>query len=516
MIYRFGEHTLDTEGIELRAGSAAVALEPQAFLLLQFLIENRQRVVSKDEIIEAVWDGRVVSDSALTYAINTVRKSVGDDGRAQAVIKTFPRRGFRFIADLTDGGTPDPASTRTAPRSVSDKPSIAVLPFNNLSGDPEQEYFSDGISEDLITELSRFRWFFVIARNSSFSYKGQSPDIRRVAEELGVRYVVEGSVRRAGERVRISAQLVDGETGNQLWAERYDRDLTDIFAVQDEITQAITGAVTPSFASAEAHRADRKAPENFDAWDYAMRGNWHLWRMGKDEVAEARRSFESALGLDPKSVVALSGLAMCAAWQVTFGWAEPMDSATAHGYQAAQRAVELDDQDAWAHAALGFVNFLTREHDEAESACLRAIDLNPNLVLAEAVLSLIYAWANRYDDAVLHVEKAQRLSPRDSTHGMWSMAQAAAEYQAGNYEPAVACAKAIIAAMPKFPAAWRYLAASYAKLDRIGEAEAAIQQLLQILPNDSLKQARTLVPGADQKCREHFFDGLQKAGLPEG
>ena len=407
------------------------------------------------------------------------------------------------------------ATSKIQERSVIGKPSIAVLAFDNLSGDPEQEYFSDGIAEDLITELSRFRWFFVIARNSSFSYKGQSPDIRKVAADLGVRYVVEGSVRRAGERVRISAQLIDGESGNHVWAERYDRDLHDIFAVQDEITGAITGAIAPSFVSAEIRRTDRKASENFNAWDYAMRGNWHLWRMGNEEFVEAQRFFEAALQLDPKSVIAVSGMAVCMGWQVTFGLTKDVEQASIKGHQYAQRAVELDDEDAWAHTSLGFVNYLTGEHDKARRACQRAISLNPNLALAEGVLSVIYAWAGIYEEAISHAEKAERLSPRDPAHSLWHLARGQAEYQAGNYETAASWAKKMIEGTPKFPGAWRILAASFANLGRLEEAKSAIKQLLMILPNDNMKLARRIVPGAPTECREHFFDGLRKAGLPE-
>ena len=234
MIYRFGDHTLDTEGFRLTARGEEIAVEPQVFALLQFLIEHHDRVISKDEIIEHVWDGRIVSDGTLNSRINSARRALGDDGKAQAVIKTFPRRGFRFVAEVTDDNAPEAKATLPSPSTG--KLSIAVLPFDNLSGDPEQEYFSDGITEDIITALSRIRQFFVIARNTAFTYKGQPMDVQAVAKELGVRYVLEGSVRRAGDRVRISAQLIDGAAGNQLWAEKYDRGLEDVFEVQDEIT----------------------------------------------------------------------------------------------------------------------------------------------------------------------------------------------------------------------------------------------------------------------------------------
>jgi TolB-like protein len=261
VIYQFDAYSLDTESLELRLDSAVVPVEPQVFSVLAYLIENRDKVVGKDELIDAVWDGRAISDGALNSRINAVRRAVGDDGTAQAVIKTFPRRGFRLVGLISEDSTAE-----TNPLAAQfDKPCIAVLPFGNLSNDPEQEYFSDGITEDLITALSRIRRFRVAARSSTFSYKGQSPDARLVAREMEARFVIEGSVRKAGKRIRLTVQLIDGGSGNHLWAESYDREQDDIFALQDELTLAIVGAVEPAMERAEQERARRKPPESLDA-----------------------------------------------------------------------------------------------------------------------------------------------------------------------------------------------------------------------------------------------------------
>ncbi len=241
MIFRFGAFSLDTEGYVLSKGTEPVSLEPQVFNLLLFLAENRERVVSKDDLIEGVWEGLIVSDAAITSAINLARRAVADDGKKQAVIKTFPRRGFRFVAAIEDADEAEADNPVSTSFSSLDRPAIAVLPFDNLSADPEQEFFSDGITEDIITALSLWRSFPVIAGNSTFVYKGKSLDVRRVAEELGVRYVVEGSVRKAGNRVRVTA-----ESGHQLWADRYDRDLEDIFDLQDELTGRIAAIWSPN------------------------------------------------------------------------------------------------------------------------------------------------------------------------------------------------------------------------------------------------------------------------------
>jgi TolB-like protein/Tfp pilus assembly protein PilF len=513
VVYQFGDCSLDTEGLELTRRGDLVALEPQVFRLIVCLIENRGRVVSKDELIDMVWDGRIVSDGALTTRINSARNAVGDDGKIQGVIKTFPRRGFRFVADVVEAG-PVASAPAAEPLPLPDKPSIAVLAFENLSGDPEQEYFADGLAEDIITGLSKFHWFFVIARNSSFTYKGSAVDVKQVAEELGVQYVMEGSVRKAGSRVRITAQLIDAPTGRHIWAERYDRDLEDIFAVQDEITQAIVGEVAPSFISAEAKRVERKEPESFDAWDYCMRGNWYLLHRGKDDIAEARRLFEAALEQDPNSTMALNGLAVTLGWMINFGWADDPGEARTTALAAARRAVELDDNDAEAHIALGLINFYMDQIDAAVAAGRRALELNPNLAAAEAWLGMFQSWAGDYGEAIEHAEKAQRLSPRDS-FSIGNFARTTAEYGAGHYEQAVEWAKKMIEITPDFPAAWFYLAISLGNLDRLEEARAAGDQILRMMPQMNLGMLRAALPSGRPEEIERRIDGLRKAGVPE-
>ena len=272
MILSFDDCEIDLERREFRRAGIAVHVEPQVFDLLVYLAQNGDRVVSKDEIFASVWEGRIVSDSTLTSRINAARKAIGDSGKEQKLIRTVSRKGLRFVGDVrTQPDSPEPADVLNSPLDTTvgparqalqlpDRPAIAVLPFINMSGDLEQEYFSDGISEDIITGLSKLRWFFVIARNSTFTYKGKSVHMRQIAEELGVGYVLEGSVRKSGDRVRITAQLNDVSTGSHIWAERYDRDLADVFAVQDEITESIVAAIEPQLYAAENFRARRKPP----------------------------------------------------------------------------------------------------------------------------------------------------------------------------------------------------------------------------------------------------------------
>jgi TolB-like protein len=268
-------HTLDTDRRELCRGAVSISVEPQVFDLLVYLMQNRERVVSKDDLIAAVWNGRAVSESTLTSRINAARKSIGDSGRSQNLIRTIPRKGLRFVGavQIEEGASQSAVAAEASPPAVQeqagdvlplpDRPAIAVLPFTNMSDDPEQEYFSDGISDDIITALSKLRWFFVIARNSSFVYKGKAVHIKQVGEELGVGYVLEGSVRKSGDLVRITAQLNDVTTGSHIWAERYDRDITDVFAVQDEITESIVAAIEPQLYAAESFRARRKPWPNW-------------------------------------------------------------------------------------------------------------------------------------------------------------------------------------------------------------------------------------------------------------
>jgi len=295
-----------------------------------------------------------------------------------------------------------------------DKPSIAVLPFNNLSGDPEQEYFADGITEDIITALSHIRQFFVIARNSTFTYKGKAVDVQAVAKDLGVRYVLEGSVRKAVNRVRISAQLIDGSTGNHLWAERYDRELADIFDVQDEITQTVAGAIEPELVKAEQQRAKKKPSERLDAWDCYHRGMWHISRRSKEDIAEARRLFERAAELDPTFGPAFQGIAAVAFYEFLSGISERNVEV---GLRAARKAVELDDHDANAHTQLGHVYQMAGDAEAAIAEQEIAIQLNPSLAVAYYYLSRTKAYSGQAGEAIQHARSAIRLSPHDTNIG---------------------------------------------------------------------------------------------------
>ena len=294
-----------------------------------------------------------------------------------------------------------------------------MLPFDNMSGDPDQEYFSDGIAEDIITALSKFRWFFVIARSSSFTYKGKAVSVTEVAQDLGVRYVLEGSIRKAGNRVRINAQLIDATTGNHIWAERYDRELDDIFALQDEITSAIVTAVEPELAGAERDRATRKPPGQISAWDLHQQGMWHLWRFTAEDAVKARELFENAIDTDPNFAAAHAGLAYLLFLGLIIGWMETSESSVMEALKSAQRALAIDEKDAFAHFALGRVQMMRGDFDGAIAEIERALELNPNFSLAWFAFGVVLFFADRSAEAIPHLDRAIRMSPNDPV--LWAI-----------------------------------------------------------------------------------------------
>ena len=355
MQFLFEDCVLDPGRREFSRGSDVVAMGPQVFDLLLYLVQNRARVVSKDEVLDAVWEGRIVSESTLTSHINAVRKAIGDSGDQQRLIRTVARKGFRFVGEVSEAPASDGFNSAQAERAepdetpapaLPDKPSIAALAFQNLSGDPEQEYFADGVVEDIITALSRIRWLFVIARNSSFTYKGRAVDVKQIGRELGVRYVLEGSVRKAANRVRITGQLIDATTGAHLWAERFEGTLDDIFELQDQVAASVVGAIAPQLERAEIERAKRKPTENLNAYDYYLRGTANVHQGTRDAIHEALSLFENAIRLDPDFASAYAMAAWCYFWRKVNGWMIDRPQEVAEGARLARRAVELGRDDA--------------------------------------------------------------------------------------------------------------------------------------------------------------------------
>jgi adenylate cyclase len=442
--------------------------------------------------------------------------SFEDMGEQQVKNITRPVRTHRILLGAATTALVDAAAAAATPSTQlpAQKPSIAVLPFANMSGDAEQEYFSDGITEDIITNLSRNHSFFVISRSTSFTYKGPAIDVAKVARELGVRYVLEGSVRRAGGRVRITAQLIEGETGHHLWADRYDRDLADVFAVQDEIAQSITGAIAPGIMSAEIQHAQRKDPSQLDAWDRTMRAHWHIRRFTEADIAEARRLLAEAIALDPTNSMAFSDLAFARHFEAVFGWGDGPAESHARLGDAARQAVAADDGDAMAHTALAIFDLFSGRHDEARRRLHRALDLNPNSEFARGYLGGSYGFGGDYEAALPHLEEAIRLSPRGPLLVLWYVCKGWAALTAERYEDAVEFATQAGGANPEFPDIYAVLASANGHLGRAAAAGAALDQLLRRMPHLTASDERLNRPFARAADRERFLDGLCKAGLP--
>jgi TolB-like protein len=520
LLYSFDNYTLDADRRELRRGADLVAVEPQVFDLLEFLIRRRDRVVTRDDIFEAVWKGRVVSESALAVRINAVRLAIADSGRQQRLIRTLPRKGIRFIGDVREhrvSPASEVPSTAQAP-TLPDLPSIAVLPFTNMSGDVEQEHFADGIAEDIITALSRFRSLFVIARSSTFTYKYKTVEVKQVARELGVRYVLEGSVRSAGQRVRVTAQLIDAETGGHVWAERYDRPLQDIFAVQDEIADTIAATMEPEIGAAERERARRKPPEHLGAWEHHQRGMWHLLRRNREDLAAAQAFFRKAIELDPSFATPRAALALSCFFQITHGFTKEHAVSLEELLAEASQAVALDPKDALAHTALGLAFMERRDYSASLAAHQIALRLNPNSSLAHWAFGYGLHRAERLHEALEHFDAALRLSPRDP--GLWSYLtlKASTLYQLRQYDEAASFARDA-ARHSIADLIWPYvhLAAALGQLGRTLEALAAVEELRKRRPGLTVSGVRSWPHNRSRSegSLAHMLEGLRRAGLPE-
>jgi TolB-like protein len=525
MQFLFAEHTLDTDRCELLRGSAPIAVEPQVFDLLVHLVQNRDRVVSKDNLIATVWGGRIVSDSTLASRINAARKALGDSGDEQRLIRTVARKGVRFVGEVrasadaaaapTSGTELPAANQRQALRPgvpPPDRPAIAVLPFVNMSGYPEQDYFSDGISEDIITALSKLRWFFVIARNSSFTYRGKQVHLQQIAKELGVGYVVEGSVRKSGDRVRITVQLSAVATGSQLWAERYDRALADVFAVQDEITDAIVAAIEPQVYAAENFHAQRKPPESLSAWDLVMRALSHYWRLTREDNILAQSLLKKAIAIDPNYGQALGVLAVSHTFGAHMAW-EDRATAVPEAERHARAAVRVDSEDPWAHLALARVIVYRGRFDEALAECELVLRLNPNFSLGHAYYGLVLSYCGRWQEGADAARRAMRLSPRDPFAAVFNAVAAYAVFVGRNYYEAIRLAREAIRERLDFVGAHRVLTAAAAMAGEIDLAKAALARLRCVQPNLSLAYIASELPISRETEREHYLEAFRRAGL---
>jgi TolB-like protein len=522
--YLFEEYAFDTDRRELHRGADIVSVAPQVFDLLDYLIRNRERVVSKDDLINSIWSGRSVSDAALTTRLNAARNAIGDSGEEQRLIKTLPRKGFRFVGPVREaqgaaGGevANNPVEPTKPALALPDKPSIAILPFANLSSDPEQDYFADGMVEDIITALSRFKALFVIARNSSFTYKGRAVDVKQIGRELGVRYVLEGSVRKAANRVRITGQLVDTATGAHLWAERFDGGLGDIFDLQDQVTESVVGAIAPAVEKAEIERARRKPTESLDAYALYLRGLAKVYQFGNRQAnAEALRLFNSAVELDPDFASAYSRATYCYVHAKTSGWISITANEIAEVKRLAQRAVELGKDDAIALVAAGWaLAHIVRDLGGGAALIDRALGLNSNLAEAWHFGGWVKIWLGEPEAAIERFARAMRLSPLDPRATTMRSGTAYAHFFLGRYDEAASWAAMALQDSPDYQTGLRIDAASNAMAGRPEQAHRAMARLRQLNPALRVSNLKDVLGPWRAEGLARYEEGLRRAGLPE-
>jgi TolB-like protein len=495
----FAEHSLDPQRRELRRGSELVALEPQVFDLLLYLVQSRDRVVSRDDLIAAVWQGRIVSDSTLDSRINAVRKAVGDDGRKQALIRTIPRKGVRFVGEVhehvaadTDAKSQDGSRSEPLPPLIADRPSIAVLPFENLSEDRSLELIANGLAEDVIALLARVPGFFVIARASSFAYRPGSTEIRQIGAELGVRYVVAGSARRSAERVRVTVQLIEAENGNQLWDGRYEVERGDTLDLHDEIARRIMGELEPALTKADLSVIRRRRTDSVDAWSHFRKAAGivavHGWN--EESVAEARSELRQAIAIDSEFALARALLALYSAFGANLSLADDIAAAERDAKEEAERALALDphasDVLGYAGCALSDIG----EHERGHNLLQQAVELDPSNAQAHVALGAALIRLGRFEDGIKSMQFGMRSSPKDFRLTFWSMILADALARAGRLDEALTVASSASLRDGRLYGARVVAAWVLHKLNRIDEARTAVAEARRIRPALSLDEIR--------------------------
>ena len=516
---------LDTDRRELRRGDDVVPMTAQAFDLLDHLIRNRDRVVSKEDLIDAVWDGRIVSDAAVTTRINAARSAIGDSGQAQRLIKTLPRKGVRFIGVVREErGAADAGSADRTPHALAlpDRPSIAVLPFTNMSDDPEQEYFADAMAEEITIALGQVPRLFVIASNSAFTYKGRLVDSKQIGAELGVRYVLRGSVRRSNDRIRVIVELSDAASGNQIWADRLDGAPDDVFELQDRVAASVSARIAPKIRSADLELARRKPTHSATAYDLYLRALLAL-RGSLAENEDSLRLLYKAIELDPSFGAAYGLAAYRYLFQAAFGWLEPSDPRMNEGLRLAHLAAKTGRNDPEALWMAGrAVQGLAGDLEYGLALIEKSLALNPNSADAWWASGMSYAVRAKADTAIEHFGRARRLNPLSpspsSGHAHW-MGLSIAHFYGGNYEEAKTAIDKALAEWPTSPPSLRLKAAICGLLGRVEEGRRCVQQYLAVSPGSNLTAVRHLLEIRLQhnpEGVEKYIEGLRLSGLAEG
>ncbi len=516
----FAGHEVDLRRQELRRDGSRVHVEPQVFDLIVHLLRNRDRVVSKDELLDTIWNGRIVSEAALSSRINAARKAVGDDGDRQSLIKTIHKRGFRFVGEVTEEAEDDVAEI-PAPEppvaSPSTRPSVVVLPFANLSSEPDTDYFSYGLTEDVIRLLARHRWMDVLSRHTAAAFRGREVDAREIGTTFGVRYLVHGSVAKRGERVRLAADLVSAETGAQLWSETYDLALADVLDVQRAMAEQIAAAIEPELARLEREAAVRRPPTNLGAWDCYQRGLFHLWGFTQPGMAEAEAMFRRAVELDPAFARAQGALAYVLLQETVVSERAGRAALLEEAMRLSRSAVALDNQDCMNLCVLGRVHAFRHDYEEAIALLEQSVALNPSFAQAHFALGCTKVWSGRAREGIADVERAAELSPRDPHLSSFYATRAFAHITLGEYAEAVEYGRR--ATRVPNAKAWPYLMliAALGLMDRIEEARRVVAALIEKEPDYTLEVARSdFFFCADQAVVDRCLDGLRRAGLPGG
>ncbi len=515
MRYRFAGFELDTERLEFQAEGEIRALEPQVFDVLRYLVENADRVVSRDELIAAVWQGRIMSDATISVRINAVRKALGDSGARQDLVKTIPRRGFRLaVAVESLAASVDrlpPAAAAVAPPS--DRPSIAVLAFDDLGSASDQGYFADGITDDIITELCRYPDLLVIGRHSSFVYRGQNTDAKTVGRELGVRYVLEGGVRRSGDRLRVTTRLIDAATDHQVWAERYDRELADVFDIQAEIARLVVGAVGANLHEATAARTAQADPSSLSAYELALRAYARFSRNSRSDLEASRDFARQAIALDPAYARAYSTLAWTHIQDRFSGFTDDPARSLDLAFDAATKAVALDRTDPFACISFSMVLLHMHQHDRALAELDRAIALSPSYSEAYAQKANVLGFMSRTDEAIAAVETAIRLNPHSP--GWYHLMRGRAYLAVGRLSDALAPLEAAVALSPAMPQGHAALAIAYTGAGQLENARSEVKAIQDMSPGFTCAYLRKTLPYKDRAVLDEQLLVLAAAGLPE-
>ena len=515
MIYEFGPFHLDSVAQILLRGTEPVVLGQRAVALLQHLLERAEVPVSKQSLIDAAWPNLAVEESNLTVQISALRRVFEDVPGGAAWIETLPRRGYRYLGPpvaIRDRGAAETEAIKPA-LALPEKPSVAVLPFSNLSGDPEQDYFADGMVEDIIAGLSRIKWLFVVARSSTFTYKAAALDVKRVGRELGVRYLVQGSVRKDGSRIRVSAHMIDAESAGQLWSERFDRSLEDVFAVQDEIALNVVGAIEPSLRRAEGERVKRKRPESLDAYDLVLQSQADVYSGMPAQVTKALVLLERAIALNPTYALAHAFAAMC--HHCLFLRAGFREESRAASIRHAEAAIMHGQDDALALTFAGFsIGMDGHDHAAAFAALDAALAVSPSSAITYIVGGVMRGWAGEAERAIEWGQQALRLSPFDFWAWSAHHALALGYFHRGHFEQAAVAAHKAIQLNPAHSISYMLLAAALAKLGRIEEAKSAAASVLERQPEFHYSKQFSGVDCAPTLATS-LGEALRAAGLPD-